>query len=251
MTNLYLKFSDYTLVPFSDKLSSTPMAVMESFASTEDLAAMSLDDLIDFLVQHSRNRFDDPAAVAQALQKAARSSYRLPKSMADSVNLAMASSIRVIRTVKEQMNSLQKAIEDHLKTVPQTLDPVPGIGSVLASGIISEIGDIRQFKNHKQLAKFAGIAWSEHQSGNFKAANTRLIRSGNRYLKYYLFQAANSVKVHDPVFAEYYNKKKVDPKMYAEKRALALTTRKLVRLVDYLLRHNRLYEPRGGIRQHT
>jgi len=53
--------------------------------------------------------------------------------------------------------------------------------------------------------------------------------------------------VHDPVFAEYYAKKKAEPKVYAEKRALALTARKLVRLVDYLLRTNRLYEAKGGI----
>ncbi|MDQ0341019.1 hypothetical protein J2S00_003863, partial [Caldalkalibacillus uzonensis] len=32
---------------------------------------------------------------------------------------------------------------------------------------------------------------------------------------------------------------------FAEKRALALTARKLVRLVFYLLKTNRLYEPKG------
>ncbi|MCL6626017.1 hypothetical protein [Alicyclobacillus shizuokensis] len=102
MTNLFLKFSDYTITgPFRrNKLSATSLAVMEEFESTEELAEMSVERLIDFLVQHGKNRFDDPEAVARALQKAARSSYRLPQAMADSVNLAMASSIRVIRTVQ-------------------------------------------------------------------------------------------------------------------------------------------------------
>lgn len=249
MTNLYLKFSDYTVVPFSNKLSATSLAVMEEFESVEEIADMSLDKLVDFLVMHGKNRFDDPQDVAKALQKAARSSYRLPKSVADSVNLAMASSIRVIRVIQEQLKSLKKAIEDHLKAIPQTLDSVPGIGPIFASGILAEIGDIRQFKNHPQVAKFAGLAWTENQSGEFKASQTRLIRSGNRYLKYYLVEAANSVRVHDPVFAEYYAKKKAEQKVYADKRALALTARKLVRLVDYLLRTNRLYEPKGGILQ--
>lgn len=249
MTNLYLKFSDYTVVPFSNKLSATSLAVMEEFESVEEIAGMPPDKLVDFLVMHGKNRFDDPQAVAKALQKAARSSYRLPQSVANSVNLAMASSIRVIRVIQEQLNSLKKAIEDHLKAIPQTLDSVPGIGPIFASGILAEIGDIRQFKNHPQVAKFAGLAWTEDQSGNFKASETRLIRSGNRYLKYYLVEAANSVRVHDPVFAEYYAKKVAEQKVYAKKRALALTARKLVRLVDYLLRTNRLYEPKGGIIQ--
>lgn len=249
MTNLFLKFSDYTVVPFSNKLSATSLAVMEEFESVEEIAEMPLDKLVDFLVMHGKNRFDDPQAVAKALQKAARSSYRLPQSVADSINLAMASSIRVIRVIQEQLKSLKKAIEDHLKAIPQTLDSVPGIGPIFASGILAEIGDIRQFKNHPQVAKFAGLAWTENQSGDFKASQTRLIRSGNRYLKYYLIEAANSVRGHDPVFAEYYAKKKAEQKVYADKRALALTARKLVRLVDYLLRTNRLYEPKGGILQ--
>jgi transposase len=248
MTYLYLKFSDYTVGPFSKtKLSTTSLSVMEEFESVEELAEMSIDQLVSFLVDKGKNRFDDPQAVALSLQKAARSSYRLPKSMADSVNLAMASSIRVIRAIQDELKSLKKAIEDHLKTIPQTLDSVPGIGPIFAAGILAEIGDIRQFSSHKQLAKFAGLAWTENQSGNFTASQTRLIHSGNRYLKYYFIEAANSVRVHDPVFAEYYARKVAEPKVYAEKRALALTARKLVRLVDCLLRTNRLYEARGGI----
>jgi len=246
MTNLYLKWSDYTLV-FDNKLSATSLAVMEEFESTEALAEISVDKLVDFLVQHGKNRFDDPQAVAEDLQKAARSSYRLPKAVNDSVNLAMASSIRVIRTVQEQLKSLKKAIEDHIEAIPQTLDSVPGIGPVFASGILAEIGDISHFESHKQLAKFAGIAWTEHQSGNFTASQTRLIHSGNRFLRYYLMEAANSVRVHDPVFAEYYAKKKAEPKQFAHKRALALTARKLVRLVFFLLKTNQLYQPKGGL----
>ena len=248
MTNLYLKFSDYTIVPISNKLSSTSLAIMEEFDSVEEIAEMPLDKLIAFLVEQGKNRFDDPQAVAKALQKAARSSYRLPQSMADSVNLAMASSIRVIRAIQEQMKSLKKAIEDHLETIPQTLTSVPGIGPIYAAGMISEIGDIFQFQNHKHLAKHAGIAWTENQSGDFTASQTRMIHSGNRFLKYYLIEAASSVRVHDSVFAEYYKRKLAEPKTYSEKRALALTARKLVRLVDYLLRTNRLYEPKGGVR---
>lgn len=128
---------------------------------------------------------------------------------------------------------------------------MPGIGPIYASGILAEIGDIHQFDSHKQLAKFAGLAWTENQSGNFTASQTRLIRSGNRFLRYYLIEAADKVRMHDPVFAEYYAKKKAEPKQYAHKRALALTARKLVRLVYHLLKTNQLYQVKGGNRQVT
>ncbi len=250
MTNLYLKFSDYAITgPFKrNKLGATSLAVMEEFESVEDLVGMPLDELIEFLVLHGKNRFDDPEAVARSLKKAARASYRLPESMADSVNLAMASSIRVIRAVQEQLKVLKKAIADHLATIPHTLDTVPGIGPVFASGILAEV-NIPEFQNQQQLAKFGGLAWNQSQSGDFTAKRTRLIRSGNRYLKYYLVEAANSVRVHDPVYAQYYAKKLAEPKEFAEKRALALTARKLVRLIFYLLKNNQIYHQEGGIRQ--
>ncbi len=246
LTNLYLKFSDYDEGPFENKLSATSLAVMEEFELAEDVIKLSVDKLVDFLILHSKKRFRDPVTVAQTLQKAARSSYHLPQAVTGSVNLAMASIIRVIRTIKDQVKSLDKAIADHLAAIPQTLDSVPGIGPVFASGILAEIGDIHQFQSHRQLAKFAGLAWTENQSGDFKATKTRLIHSGNRYLRYYLVEAANSVKVHDPVYARYYAQKYAENKNFAHRRALALTARKLVRLVDSLLRTNRIYKPQGG-----
>ncbi|MFD1413420.1 transposase [Oceanobacillus jeddahense] len=214
----------------------------------EELVDISLDELINFLIRHGKNRFDDPEATARSLKKAARSSYRLSDSMADSVNLAMASSIRVIRAIQQELKVLKKAIMDHLETIPQTLDTVPGIGPIFASGILAEV-DINQFQKQQQLAKFGGIAWNQAQSGDFTAKRTRLIQSGNRYLKYYLFEAANSVRVHDPVFAQYYDKKRAEPKEFANKRALALTARKLVRLIFYLLKNNQIYQPEGGMPQ--
>lgn len=250
LTNLFLKFSSYAAGPFGRTTSATSLAVLEQFVSVEQIIDMSVEDLMAFVVQSGKNRFENPQEVVQALQKAARSSYRLPKAMADAVNLAMASNIRVIRSLQEQAKSLQKAIEEHLAAIPQTLTSVPGIGPIFAAGILSEIGDISRFPSHISLAKYAGLAWTENQSGDFKGVESRLIKSGNRYLKYYFIEGAKSVQVHDTVFAQYFSLKKAEPAKYAEKRALALTARKLVRLVDYLLRTNRLYEPREVIQQH-
>jgi hypothetical protein len=131
LSNLFLKFSSYSTGPFGKKTSATSLAVIQEFAGAEDIVNMSMEDLIAFVVESGKNRFENPQEVAQALQKAARSSYRLPKAMADAVNLAMASNIRIIRSLQEQANSLKKAIEEHLATIPQTLTSVPGIGAIL------------------------------------------------------------------------------------------------------------------------
>jgi hypothetical protein len=63
MTNLYLKCSDYTLV-FDNKHSATTLAVMGEFQPAKALAEASLDELTQFLIQHSKNQFNDPGAIA-------------------------------------------------------------------------------------------------------------------------------------------------------------------------------------------
>jgi transposase len=219
LTNLFLKFSSYASGPFGKVTSVTSLEVIEQFASVEDLIDMPVEQLMAFVAECGRNRFENPQEVALALQKAARCSYRLPKAMADAVNLAMASNLRIIRSLQEQAKSLKKAIEAHLSAIPQTLTTVPGIGPIFAAGLLSEISDISRFPNQMALAKYAGLAWTENQSGNFKGVESRLIKSGNRYLKYYFIEAAKSVQVHDTVFAQYYSLKKAEPAKYAEKPA--------------------------------
>ncbi len=67
-----------------------------------------------------------------------------------------------------------------------------------------------------------------------------MIKSRNRYLRYYLLEAANSVRRCDSEFRRYYDLKFKEVNKYQHKRA-PLTARKLVRLVFRLLKDNRLY----------
>lgn len=66
-------------------------------------------------------------------------------------------------------------------------------------------------------------------------------KAGNRYLRYYLIEAANSVKNHIPEYKAFYHKKYDEVKTHQHKRALALTSRKLIRLIFGLLDNNQLY----------
>ena len=48
-----------------------------------------------------------------------------------------------------------QAIADEVKTFPNTLRSLPGVGPVYAAGILSEIQDISRFSSDDQLAKMA------------------------------------------------------------------------------------------------
>ena len=241
---LFTKYSSFTQTKvFSDTFSTTALAVYEEFESADQLAYMDLQELTDFVREKGKNRFPDPDAVAQAIQKAARSSYRLPKTVNDSVNQVLSISISSMKALETQIKAFDKAIAEQMELIPNTLTSIKGIGPVYSAGIIAEIGDINRFPNQGSLAKYAGLVWKRRQSGDFEAQNRHLIQSGNRFLKYYLCEAAFSLVRCDAEYSRFYHLKYKEVNKYQHKRALALTARKFVRLVFRLLKDNQLYIP--------
>ena len=234
---LFLKCSGIAQDKDIANSSATTIALMERFETVDELAYADLDELTRFIDETGRN-FADPAAKAKAIQAAARNSYRLPVTVNNSVNQAMAVSIATMRALEKQIKVLDKAIEQQFQIIPNTLTSIPGIGKVYSAGIIAEIGDVHRFNSQASVAKYAGLVWTQ-----LEAQHTKLIKSGNRYLRYYLLEAANSVRRCDSEFRRYYDLKFKEVNQFQHKRALALTARKLVRLVYRLLMDNRLYIP--------
>ena len=243
---LFLKCSGMAQDKDIANSSATTIALMERFGTVDELAYANLDELAAFISKCGRGRFADPEATAKAVQAAARGSYRLPKTVNDSVNQAMAVCIAAMRALEKQIKVLDKAIEQQFQIIPNTLTSIPGIGKVYSAGIIAEIGNVHRFSSQASVAKYAGLVWTQHQSGDFEAQHTKLIKSGNRYLRYYLLEAANSVRRCDSEFRRYYDLKFKEVNQFQHKRALAFTARKLVRLIYRLLIDNRLYIPPEG-----
>ena len=239
--HLFQKYSELAQNPDFKNTSATMLNLVSDFESVDDLANTPVEDLTAYIEKSGRGRFSDPEAVAKAIQAAAKGSYRLPKTINDSVNQAMSASIATMRAMEVQIKTLEKAIQQQFEIIPNTLTSIPGIGPVYSAGIIAEIGDINRFESQASVAKYAGLVWSQHQSGDFEAERTHMIKSGNRFLRYYLLEAANSVRRCDSEFRRYYDLKFKEVNVGQHKRALALTARKLVRLVFRLLKDNRLY----------
>ncbi len=228
--------------------SATTIALMEHFETVDDLANADLEELTAFITETGRGKFADPDATAKAVRAAAKGSYRLPKTVNDTVNQAMAVSIASMRALKGQVKVLDKAIEQQFEIIPNTLTSIPGIGKVYSAGIIAEIGDIHRFDSQASVAKYAGLVWNRSQSGDFEAEHSRMIKSGNRYLRYYLLEAANSVRRCDSEFRRYYDLKFKEVNKYQHKRALALTARKLVPVGLSAAKGQPPVYPAGGLR---
>ena len=247
LSNLFLKFSGLCQEKvFSNNFGAVATELFQEYLTVEDIATRSLDDLIDFIMEHGKKHFDDPKATASALKEAARKSYRLNPSVNNSLNFVLRSCLENIKALEKQKKAVEKAIENELPFFNNEylcLTSVKGIGPVIAAGLISEIGGISRFDNDNALAKFSGLYWSEYQSADFVADDTYIKKTGNVYLRYYFVQAAEQLRKYLPEYISFYSRKFKESKTHHHKRALVLTARKAVRLIFALLHEEKLYNP--------
>ena len=242
LVQLFLKFSAYAAEkPFSDPFGATRVAVIEDFVEADDILRTPPEELLTYLQDKGKCRFPDPEKVADTLRRVARESYRLRPNINESVNLVLALTHRNLRALGASLKEVDKAIADAFAAFHTTLQTVPGIGPVYAAGLFAEIGYCERYADNTRVARHAGLAWKTRQSVDFSADETPSLRGANRYLRYYLVEAANTVRQHEPDYRAFYRKKHAEARQHAHKRALVLTARKLVRLVFRLLKYGELY----------
>ncbi|ATO44637.1 IS110 family transposase [Loigolactobacillus coryniformis subsp. torquens DSM 20004 = KCTC 3535] len=244
LNNLYYRCNTLDQTVPTSVFGATMLTLLtDEELSLDEAAALPLAQLVDHLQRLSHGKFGDTEAVAKAIKQAVRSSYRLTKVVADSVNEILAVYAEEIRMLNKQIKSIDKTIAQVSSQVKgiQCLTSVPGIGPVYAAGIVAELGQIERFPDESHIAKYAGLAWLPHESGTSVRQKTPHTRKGNQYLRYYLVEAANSVRRYDTTYQRYYQKKYNEVPKYRHQRAAVLTARKLVRLVEVLLKNRQLY----------
>lgn len=245
---LYLKASEYSnedKQAFSNLFGAASRAVLQEFSSMEEIAAMPFENLAAWIDDQGKHRFSDPLENAKRLQQIARDSYHLPEPLQPAVNLVLSLSLKSISHFEGLLKRLDTAIAEQMDSIPNTLQTIPGLGPVLAAGIMAEIGGVQRFDcDEAKVAKFAGFKWRKSGSAEFQAEDTHLTRTGNSYLRYYFCEAAFSVQRCDSEYGAYYQRKFKEARTHRHKRAIVLTARKLVRLVVRLLTTNQPYLPR-------
>lgn len=248
ISSLFLKFSAICQSKvLYNNFSATAEALLTDYFSTDEIADMPIDELIDFIASTSRGSLKDTYSTAMAIKEAASNSYKLPDDINSSVNIVIKSCFDNISALEKSRKSIETSIQKQVKNNFEReftiLTSIPGIGPISAAGIIAEIGDINRFSSDDALAKFAGLFWSQYQSGEFEAEDTNLRKTGNSYLRNYLCQAANTMRLFNPDFNLFYTRKFNEVSKHQHKRATVLTARKAVRVIFALLHDNHLYIP--------
>lgn len=110
------------------------------------------------------------------------------------------------KIIRETSNELRAYCRKYHKKDYNLLRSVPGIGGIVACGIIAEIGDLRRF-SFKQLSGYVGLCPNMHQSGdNFKTKGMSF--RANRIMRSYFVEASWQALRFDPVMQDYYRSHK-------------------------------------------
>ena len=131
----------------------------------------------------------------------------------------ISNAISQLIAICETISSLAKEMDSLAATLPEY--PVVmsffGVGPVLGSQLIAEIGDVSRFPNKKALVGFAGIDASPFQSGSFDPLSRSISKRGSPSLRKTLFQIMSVILQNapqdDPVFL-FMNKKRSEGKHF-------------------------------------
>ena len=121
----------------------------------------------------------------------------------------LSSRMRFFRFVDQELRDvsteLRRYCKVHYKKDYLLLRSIPGIGGVVACGILCELGDLRRFNSVKHLAGYVGLAPGVYQSGaNFKTMG--ITPRAHRLIRSYFVEASWQAIRADPVMQAYYRK---------------------------------------------
>lgn len=109
------------------------------------------------------------------------------------------------KELREVSNQIRGYCRKHHKKDYHLLRSIPGIGGIVACGIICELGDLRRFKSIKHLAGYVGLAPGVYQSGaNYKSMGIGM--RAHRLIRSYFVEASWQAIRTDPVMQSYYRK---------------------------------------------
>jgi len=92
-----------------------------------------------------------------------------------------------IRAIEKHIHAWHRSCEESRR-----LEEVPGIGPIVATALIAEVGDWKAFSSGRSLAAWIGLVPKQHSTGG-KERLGRISKQGNRYLRWLLVTGAMAV----------------------------------------------------------
>jgi len=94
---------------------------------------------------------------------------------------------REIGVIDKRIQAWHRSCEDSRR-----LEEIPGIGPIVATALVAEIGDWKAFRSGRNLAAWIGLVPKQHSTGGKERLGS-ITKQGNRYLRWLLVAGAMAV----------------------------------------------------------
>ena len=219
---------------FKGKFSVTAMYILAHYQTPERIANMNARSY-EALRKLSRGKF----TLSDFVQLKA-----LAKSTIGTQSDYLLDQMNILLELYSQLDSKVDELDAQIKECVWGIDPpclsIPGIGVLSAAVILSEFGDFSKFQNPSKMLAFAGLEPGYFQSGQSEFAG-HIVKHGSSRLRYALMNCCLPLITNEPVFAEYYAKKRAEGKPY--RVALTHVAKKLLRVIYTMQTKNIRYDP--------
>ena len=160
----------------------------------------------------------------------------------ESVRFIVMSMFELIEIVEDKLNTTKKLMEEKVEKIEsyEIIRSVKGAGVMTSAAIIGVLGDVKNYKNSRQVLKKAGLNLYNFSSGKYKSGH-HISKRGMSLLRKYLFMCALSNTRYGSVFYDKYSSlinngvKKI--------KAIVAIMRKILKLIYALVRDGRKFEP--------
>lgn len=149
----------------------------------------------------------------------------------------------LLETKKNFIIQLKKVKQVIIKGITIEISPIKGLSELHLKAIISELGNINRFKNHKQIVAFTGLDPSIRESGSSVRGKSKLSKRGSKTMRYFLFQSAWGVMMHNYRYKKSKPKKRLEEKHYYT--CLSAIARKLLCEIYHNLKKHPYSLPAG------
>jgi len=104
---------------------------------------------------------------------------------------------RLITALDFEIDTYARLVAGRLRTDPgyQAIQQIPGVGPILGAVLVAEIGDIGRFTRATQLASWAGLTPSHHESDT-TVHRGRITKQGSRLVRWAAVEAVQRVPAH-------------------------------------------------------
>lgn len=221
---------------FNSKYGIVYMNVLKTFSSANAVANADIRSIRKCFEFKGRGK--RISLSAEQLKSVAKSSIGIT-SAAEEIQIRHL--VCQIELLENQLSEIDKKIEEFSVKNNSPILSIPGISHFSGTSIISELGEICNYKKASQIIKFAGVAPFHYESSQFTAQHTAITKKGSRYLRKTLYQIILPVISNNEVFSAYYNKKLNEGK--GHRCAQGHCIRKLLRIIYHLLSTGQQFSP--------